>query len=146
MFRQSKSILLRLSNSGNLCGPPSDDIWWHSDDTPLITDASVPPEVPLVTKSLLARPGWGHRATTEAGHWAVLHPALSAEPRARARYRSRRPAESPEPEELCPGSSPPPPPLFIPDTKPLWSPGQAHTRPHRRKAVRAHLHPSYIYI
>ena len=58
------------------------DAWWW---------ASVPPEVPLVTKSLLARPGWGLRATTEAGHWAGRRPgpALSA---------SRSPGPVPEPE------------------------------------------------
>ena len=99
-----------------------------------LTGACVPPCVPLVTKSLAWPGGWRTLATSCARLDRAAQPSVSLT--SLILGPAHRPAESPEPE-LCPGSSPPPPPsLSIPDTKPLWSPGPL-TRP--RQAVQAHL-------
>ena len=98
-----------------------------------LTGACVPPCVPLVTKSLAWPGGWRTLATSCARLDRAAQPSVSLT--SLILGPAHRPAESPEPE-LCPGSSPPPPSLSIPDTKPLWSPGPL-TRP--RQAVQAHL-------
>ena len=83
------------------------------DASSVLTQASVPPRVPLVTKLSVAWPGWRTLRLARAAQPRQPHPV--SEPGSETSWEPGAGAE------LCPGYSLSLSPLSIPDTKPLWA-------------------------